>query len=374
MSKPYRMCSRCVMDTSDPDITFDDQGVCCHCHRHDALIRRYVFAGEEGRRRVERIVQRIKREGSTKRYDCVIGVSGGVDSTFVAHTVKALGLRPLAVHLDNGWDSELAVKNIEQTMRILGIDLHTHVLDWEEFRDLQVAFLRASTPDSEIPSDHAIVSLMCLMAREVGVRHIVTGNNLRTETHLPPAWSQGHMDWRYIRSVHERFGTKPLRSYPHLSLWKQLFVRVTMETTNLLDYLDYSKTEAMSVLERELGWKYYGGKHYESVYTRWYQGYWLPRKFGYDKRRMHLSSLICSGELTRAEALDQLQAPTYDRALQEQDTAYVIKKLGLTEEELERLAALPKRSYWDFPSYGRIYRSGLYRGMQAAYRAVKWRR
>jgi N-acetyl sugar amidotransferase len=374
MTRPYQICTRCVMDTTDPDIQFDENGVCNHCHRHDVLIKQDVLSGEAGQRRIQMVFNRIKKDRIGKQYDCVIGVSGGVDSTFVAFKVKQSGLRPLAVHLDNGWDSELAVKNIENICSNLQIDLHTIVLDWEEFKDLQLAFLKASTPDSEIPSDHAIMAAMIHTAKKMGIHYVVTGCNTRTETHLPAAWSQGHMDWRYIYSVHKRFGTGKLKSFPHFNFWDFLFRTCDRRFINVLDYLDYSKKEAIPILERELGWKYYGSKHYESIYTRWYQGYWLPKKFGYDKRRAHLSSLICSGEMTRSEAIEALANPTYSHALQEEDTAFVSKKFDLSKQQLEALIHLPKKSYWDYPSYGRICKTSVYRCLRAVYRILKRRR
>ncbi len=234
----FRRCSRCVMDTTDPDIVFDSAGVCNHCLQHDANSTKYVFSGMEGERRLSAIVARIKADGRSKRYDCIMGVSGGVDSTYSIHLAKRAGLRPLAVHLDNGWDSELAVNNIERVLRKLDVDLVTVVLDWEEFRDLQVAFLRASTPDSEIPTDHAIISVLFSHAALFGVRHVVTGFNVRTESHVPRAWSSGHSDWRYISAVHKRFGTRKLRTFPHTSFLRLLWLRRSQEWTLILNYVD----------------------------------------------------------------------------------------------------------------------------------------
>jgi hypothetical protein len=253
----------------------------------------------------------------------------------------------------------MAVKNIEQTLKILGIDLYTHVLDWEEFKDLQVAFLRASTPDSEIPTDHAISALLGQMAEKIGVRYVILGTNVKTETHLPRAWSQGHADWKYIRNVGDRFGKRPLRTFPHQDMftyYRRLFMQRRIE---ILNYLDYNKKNAMEILQHKLDWKYYGGKHYESIYTRFYQGYILPEKFGYDKRRSHLSSLICSGEITRADALDELKRPSYSPTLQEEDREYVIKKLGLTNDEFTSIMQATKKSYWDYPSYGRFMKQSF---------------
>jgi N-acetyl sugar amidotransferase len=359
-----RLCTRCVMDTTDPDIVFDAQGVCNHCHAYDQNVRARVFTGAEAQRRLASLVEAIRAE--RRDYDCVIGVSGGVDSTFVAWKAKELGLRPLAVHLDNGWDSELAVKNIEQTLKTLSIDLFTHVIDWNEFRDLQLSFLRASTPDSEIPSDHAIVSLLFRKAREIGVRHILSGVNQRTESHLPRAWSRGHQDWKYIRSVHARFGSKPLTTFPHQTLYQLTRDRSAIRWVDLLNLVDYRKGDAKKLLEEKLGWRDYGGKHHESIYTRFYQGCLLPRKFRFDKRKCHLSSLVCSGELTRDAALAELQREPYPAEIQRQDRDYVIKKLALTPEEFERIMALPPRRFEDYPSYERGW---VYPVLRAVYRA-----
>jgi len=368
---PIEICARCVMDTSDPTIEFDENGVCNHCRAYDEMVKREVFTGEEGKRRLEQIAAKIKKDGTGKQYDCLIGVSGGVDSTFVAYKVKQLGLRPLAVHLDNGWDSELAVNNIHKTLKILGIDLDTHVMDWEEFKDLQLAFLKASTPDSEIPSDHAIVSLLYQMAEKVGVKYVIIGRNVRTETHVAPAWSMGHFDWKYIESVHRQFGNVPLKTFPHRTRREDLRYREKQEWVNILDYVDYVKKDAIKILESELGWQYYGGKHFESIYTRFFQGYILPKKFGYDKRRGHYSSLICSGEMTREEALEALKEPPYPLEMQEVDKEYVIKKFGIAEEEFERIMALPKKTIYDYPSYARDDRRLMNRLLRRAYRTYR---
>ena len=379
MEREYRMCTRCLMDTSDPEIRFDEQGVCNHCHDYDRLVQQRVLTGEAGRRYLEKLVEQIKREGRGKPYDCVMGVSGGVDSTYVAYVAKTeLGLRPLAIHMDNGWDSELAVKNIEETLKRLGIDLYTKVLDWEEFKDLQLAFLKASTPDSEIPSDHAIWAVIGDMAEKLKVRYILSGFNVRTESHLPRAWSQGHFDWKYIQSVHRQFGKGRLKTFPHQDLFTYYRRLLSLRRVDILNYLDYNKQEAMKLLERELGWKYYGGKHHESIYTRFYQGYILPTKFGYDKRRSHLSSQICSGEITREAALVELQKPTYAPSMQEEDREYVAKKLGVSDGEFDAIMRLPRKSFSDYPSYGRVIEGplfkGIYDGLRNVYRSMQQRR
>ena len=366
----YRMCTRCIMDTTDPEITFDENGMCNHCHTYDRLVREHIVDGEAGHKRLLKLVDSIERAGRGKKYDCIIGVSGGVDSTYVAYLVKQLGLRPLAVHLDNGWDSELAVKNIEETLKRLGIDLYTEVLDWEEFRDLQAAFLKASTPDSEIPTDHTIVAILGNIAAKLRIKYILIGNNVRTETHLPRAWSQGHFDWKYIRELHTRFGARPLKTFPHFDFFTYYLRMLTQKRIAILDYVNYSKKEALRVLQDELGWRYYGGKHYESIYTRFYQGYILPVKFGFDKRRCHLSSLVCSGEVTREQALEELRIPTYSPSMQEEDREYVAKKLGFTDEEFTAIMNAPKKSYWNYPSYGQFMRQPVVKSLVPAVKKV----
>jgi N-acetyl sugar amidotransferase len=364
MNSEYRICTRCLMDTSDPEIVFDEQGVCNHCHDYDRLMTQKAIRGEAGRVYLEHLVEKMKHDGQGKPYDCLIGVSGGVDSTYVAYLVKQMGLRPLAVHMDNGWDSELAVKNIEETLKRLGIDLYTEVLYLEEFKDLQVAFLKASTPDSEIPSDHAIWAVLGNMADKLKVKYIVSGFNVRTETHLPRAWSYGHFDWKYIRSVYKQFGHNArLKTFPHIGFFTYYRRLLSHRRVDILNYIDFDKTEAMKILENELGWRYYGGKHHESIYTRFYQGYILPVKFGYDKRRCHFSSLVCSGEITREAALKELEKPTYAPSMQEEDREYVVKKLDLTEPEFETIMNAPKKSFWDYPSYSRFVEGPLMQGV-----------
>jgi hypothetical protein len=252
------------------------------------------------------------------------------------------------------------------------LDLHTHVLDWDEFRDLQVSFLRASTPDGEIPTDHAIIALLYREASRRGIRYIVDGRNLATEGILPPAWSRGHGDWKYIRSVQARFGTRRLRHFPHYGLTELAFYSVMkrLRTVSILNYVPYVKADAMATISRELGWEYYGGKHYESVYTRFYQGYVLPEKFGIDKRKAHLSTLVCSGQLTREQALQELKKAIYPAGLLDQDRRFVLKKLELSEIEFEKIMAAPVKTFWDYPSYrgNPIFRSsrvlGLYRRLK----------
>jgi N-acetyl sugar amidotransferase len=340
------------MDTSDPEITFDDSGHCNHCVAVTAQRAARLEAFTEGEYRIDRLVETVRQAGMGRTYDCIIGVSGGVDSTYAAYIVKQHGLRPLAVHFDNGWNSELAVQNIERTLSALSIPLHTHVVDWEEFRGLQLSFLRASVPDAELPTDHAIGALLYHTAAKFGVRYIISGTNVNTESILPLSWTYYVSDWKYIKSVHRRFGGGALRTYPSSSLYRYIFDTMVrrIKAVSILNAVPYDKGAAMDVLEREIGWRNYGGKHHESIYTRFFQSYILPRKFGIDKRRAHLSSLIMSGQSSREAALAELATPIADERLVAEDRIYVAKKLGLSLVEFDAIMASPVKSYRDYPN------------------------
>lgn len=340
-------CKKCIMDETDPDIQFDHDGKCNHCDRYDAVSRGRLIDAVNRDLYLGNLINEIKLVGRNKKYDCIIGISGGVDSTYVAWLVRKYGLRPLAVHLDNGWNSELAVSNIQKTLDKLGIDLHTHVIDWNEFRDLQVSFLRASTPDGEVPTDHAIFALLYQIASKYGLKHVITGTNVVTEAILPEKWGYGYFDWRYIKCVHRRFGSSQLRTYPRFSLLKlAYFVFIKkIRMISILNYVEYNKAEAMRVLQDELDWVYYGGKHYESIYTRFYQAFILPRKFNIDKRKAHYSNLICSGQISRKQALEMMQEPVYPEKLLIEDRAYVIKKLQISEQDFDQIMSSPNLTF-----------------------------
>jgi N-acetyl sugar amidotransferase len=353
-SRPYQICSRCIMDTTDPGISFDASGVCCYCRIYDRRVKNEVFRAAEGEERLNAVVARMKQAGRGKRYDCLLGISGGVDSTMALWVLKQRGLRVLAIHLDNGWNSELAVDNIKKVLEKLDVDLQTHVLDWEEFRDLQLAFLKASVPNAEIPTDHAIVALHFKVAREQGIRYIINGGNVATEAFVPTAWAYDARDLRHIKAIHRRFGSVPLRTFPMLgiagSLWAVLGRGI--KWIGILNYIDYDKARAIEMLQNELGWRPYGAKHYESLYTRFYQAYILRRKFGYDKRRAHLSNLVLAGEIIREQAIAEIEQDDYvGSPLYLQDREFVIKKLGLTESGFEAVMALPPRKHYEYPNH-----------------------
>lgn len=352
MSIAYRQCTRCILDTrDDPSVEFDAEGVCGHCHRYDDMEHRLVHTGEEGERRLEEIVARIREHGRDRPYDCIMGLSGGVDSTYVAYLAKQRGLRPLAVHFDNGWNSELSIKNIENVVSRLGLDLHTHVVNWEEFRDLQLAYLRASVVDIEAVTDHAIIATMYRLAAEHGIKYILSGCNVVTEAVLPAHWIHSKTDHVNIRAIHRRHGTRPLKTFPFLDFRakKYMWDVLGIETVYVLDNVPYVKSEVKRLIAGELGWRDYGGKHYESIFTRFYQGYILPTKFGIDKRKAHLSNLVCSGQMTREEALEEMKRPGYDPEQLGEDREFVLKKLGLSEEEFEEILRLPVQPHTAFP-------------------------
>jgi N-acetyl sugar amidotransferase len=348
----YRICARCVMDTSDPEITFDERGYCNHCTFYDQFTVREVLGAEEGARRLAPLVDQIKREGAGKRYDCVIGLSGGVDSSYVALKVRELGLRPIAVHLDNSWDAEVAVRNIENVVRRLDLDLITHVVDWPEFRDLQRSFFRASVVDIELLTDHAITALMHQVALEHEIKWIVSGTNHVTESIMPTSWTHRKSDLRNLKAIHGRFGERPMNTLPTASMLRiQYWQRVRgLRYLSVLNHLEYSRSGAIDALERELGWRNYGGKHFESLFTRFYQAHFLPTKFGFDKRRAHYSSQICSGLMTREDALAKLDAPVYPPRELAHDRDYVLKKLGFSEADWEAIMADPPKSHLDYAS------------------------
>lgn len=342
------------MDTSDPDIVFDAAGVCNHCKHHDELARRLVPKPEDAPRLLEQMVSKIKAYGADKEYDCLIGLSGGVDSSYVALKVKELGLRPLAVHLDNGWNSELAVQNVENIVNKLGIDLFTIVINWEEFKDLQLAYLRSGVVDLEVTSDHAIFASMYDIARKNKIRYVINGTNVFTESIMPESWYYKYKtDLVNLEDINNKFGSgRSLKTYPTLSFVKAVYLSFMhkLEWIPILNYMgDYIKTDAKETIKRELNWRDYGGKHHESIITKFYQSYILPVKFGVDKRRAHLSDLICDGQITREEALEEIKQPLYKSDAElEADIEYIVKKFGITRADFDQIMADPPRKHSDF--------------------------
>jgi N-acetyl sugar amidotransferase len=345
------------MDSTDPELVLDREGVCNHCRRFERRTAPAWRALLDDPSRLEAELTRIRKEGEGRQYDCIIGLSGGIDSSYVALLTREYGLRPLAVHFDSGWNSELASANIEAIVRTLRIDLHTIVCDWPEMRSLQLAFFRASLANCDVPQDHAFVAALYKAASAFRIRTIISGHNTATESILPKAWGYTSRDLTHLQAVHQRFGDgTPLRNYPQMNFVQQFlyypYVR-RVRTLRVLDYRPYDKNEARGALVAKLGWREYGGKHHESRFTKFFQSYYLPKKFGFDKRRAHYSSLIAAGHMTRSEALELLAAPPFDLAAIEADKAYVAKKLGVSDREFDEIIALPPRTHRDYP-YNRL--------------------
>lgn len=347
----YQICTRCIMDTSDPKIRFDDNGICNYCKIYDERIRANVLAGKEGEQRLSAIVAEIKRRGRSKEYDCIVGVSGGADSTYTAYLSKKLGLRPLAVHLDNGWNSELAVCNIERTLKTMDIDLYTHVIDWDEFRDLQLAYLKSGVINIEVLTDHAYWAVLFHTANRLHTRYVLSGMNIVTEATIPISWGYDSKDLVNILDIYRKHGSGlKLKTFPQLSSIHLIYYHYIkgIRTVQPLNYISYVKKDIKPFLAREFAWKDYSGKHGESTFTYFYQSYILPRRLGVDKRRAHLSCLVCSGEITRDEALAELQKPLFTEQGERESKEYVMKKLGLTGEEFEYYMNLPVRSHLEY--------------------------
>jgi N-acetyl sugar amidotransferase len=361
----YRQCTRCVMDSSDPDISFDADGRCNHCLDYEARASsRARRGGERQRQQLLALVDEMKTAGRTRDYDCIAGISGGADSCYSLYVATTLGLRVLAVHMDNGWNSAIAVRNVKTVLEKLHLDYTSFVLDWDEFKDLQLAFLKASVPEIETPTDIAIPAALHRVAAEHGVRHIIAGGNIWTEGILPRSWHYDAKDVRYLKAIHRRFGTRQLSTFPLFGYRQEAYYKLVrgIHFVYLLEHVAFTSEEATAVLG-ELGWESPGGKHHESVITRFVQSYVLPTKFGIDYRRATFSTQICAGELTRDEALERLKNPPYDPRQVAVDKKYVAKKLGLGVDELDAILAAPPKSHRDYPN-AEVFLQRLY----AAYR------
>jgi N-acetyl sugar amidotransferase len=343
--KNYQMCTRCVYDTEIDGISFNQEGLCSYCQSYDRLAKKYIDIPDTVKRsQLDTIVGKIKRLGRNKKYDCILGLSGGVDSSYLAWLSKNLGLRPLVVHFDNGWNSELAVKNIENIVTKLNYDLETYVFNWEEFKDLQRAYFKAGVVDIEVPTDYLIFAVLNKIAAKHGIKYILSGYNYVTEFGMPKGWNYPNkFDNRNLQDIHRKFGKVRLRDFPTFGRFERFYYQhiLGIETAPLLNYTSYVKRDVKAFISEELGWRDYGGKHYESIFTRFYQGYVLPKKFKVDKRKAHWSALICSGQASKTEALEDLKNEPYDPQLQKQDLVYVAKKLDFTEEEFKQIMSQP---------------------------------
>ena len=353
--RAYQICTSCIMDTSDSNISFDRRGWCDYCNNyHDNILPNW-HTDDRGRREIEAVAEQIRSEGRDRDHDCIIGVSGGVDSSYVALLAKEkLGLRPLIFHVDAGWNSQQSVNNIEKLVDHLGLDLHTEVIDWQEMRDLQLAFFKAQVPHLDTPQDHAFFAGLYNFAAKHGFKYVITGANYSTEcVREPLEWHYHATDLRQLRDIHRQFGTRPLKTFPLTDIFThKIYYRFVkgMQIVKPLNHFPYIKEEAMQELADRFGWQKYAHKHYESRFTRFYEGYWLPVKFGYDKRRAHFSSLILTGQMTRDEALQRIAQPAYDEDTMAHEFEYVATKLDLTVAQLRELMNGQNRSYRDYKS------------------------
>jgi N-acetyl sugar amidotransferase len=358
----YQICKRCIMDTSDPMIEFDENGNCKHCNSALELAKRTWFPNEYGEKLLDDIFTKIKAEEKEKEFDCIIGLSGGVDSSYMAYLAVKKGLRPLVFHVDCGWNSEPAVKNVENIVKKLNLELHTFVVNWEEMKDLQRSFFKASLPDQDIPQDHAIFAALYNFADKNKIKYVLNGYNFATESIMPTNWGYQALDYTHLKSVHDRFGERKLKDFPHINFF-QRYIYYTlikrMKIIHPLNYIDYQKDKAIEILKNELGWQYYGGKHYESRFTKFFQSYYLPIKFNFDKRRGHLSSLIMSGQLSRDEALKIMQEERYTESDINFDLEFIAKKLDWTTEEFRAIINQVPAKHKDFASNDRLFVYGL---------------
>lgn len=348
--RPYQRCTRCVMDTTANDITFDKKGYCNYCTEFIERIKKYHSHSDHAlTKKRERLIKRIKNEGKNNPYDCIVGVSGGVDSSYVLCLAKQCGLRPLAIHLDNGWNSELAVQNISNLVNKLEIDLYTHVIDWEKNRDIQLTFFAAHVIDIEMLTDNAMLALNYNQAQKHHIKYILGGTNSSTEgMKMPHNWNHYKYDKKNILSIYKKFGNKKINANLFFStcdfLWNQYIAK--RRWISFLDYFDYKKNDALDVLIKNFNYKPYPYKHYESIFTRFYQGYILTHKFNVDKRRLHLSTLIVTDQMTREEAIKMLAGDSYpDREQKNRDKEFVMEKLGFTEKSFEKYINTPGISH-----------------------------
>ncbi|MBI2722892.1 MAG: N-acetyl sugar amidotransferase [Bacteroidetes bacterium] len=354
----YQECTRCLLTTLDTSvITFDIAGLCSYCNYYESVTSNLGTVAERTKWITAKIAE-IKKEGHGKEFDCILGVSGGVDSTFLSYWAKENGLRPLVVHFDNGWNSELATANIRNICEKLGLALNTHVINWEEFKELQLAYLRAGVIDMEALTDHAIMATIYEIAAKHKIRFTLNGFNFATEAIMPKSWVFDKSDWENIRDIYKKFGKgKKINTFPHLTFKQKLIYYwfLKLESIQVLNYIEYNKEEAKKLISEKLSWRDYGGKHYESVFTKFYQAYILPVRFGVDKRKAHLSNLICSKQISKKEALNELQKPLYNEQEFRVEKEYVLKKWELKEEEFDKIMKLPKRTHDEFKTEKKLW-------------------
>lgn len=350
----YQICTFCVMDTSDPDITFNSDGECNHCINAREVLLKEWLPNEKGKKLLETTIKEIKSAKKSSKYDCIVGMSGGVDSSFLLHFIKKeMKLNPLVIHVDAGWNSQQALHNIRALTSKLDLELEEHKVNWEEVKELQLAYLHSGLPNQDVPQDHAFFGKLYQIAKQYNVKYVLTGANLSSESILPTAWGQVAMDGRQVKAINKKFGRGELKDFPVVSFFTQYFYYpyiYRMKVITPLNWIDYDKNKVIEFLQEEYGWKYYGGKHHESHWTKFFQSYYLPKKLGFDKRKAHLSSLIVAGQITRDEALKELEKPSYDENEIQKDKIFVASRLEISLEELESFLNIPLSKYTDFPN------------------------
>ena len=345
------ICNNCVMDVSDPLITFNHQGICNHCVNFKNVTSKNWFPNEEGKNKINTIFNKIKNDNADKKYDCILGLSGGLDSSYLALKLFDAGLRPLVVHVDAGWNDELAVNNIEMIVQYCKWDLHTVVIDWEEMKDLQFAYLKSGVANQDVPQDHIFASTLYNFAAKKNIRYIMNGGNISTECIFPSSWLWDNKDSVNLKSIHKKYGKLKLKKYKTISLFELYFyfpfIR-KIKAIRPLNFMVYNKNMAIEELESRLEFKTYSKKHGESIFTKFYQNYWLPKKYGFDKRRPHLSSLIVTGQMSRNEALKKLNEKLYDENELNEDLDFVAKKFNLTTEEFKQIIQNQNQNHSSF--------------------------
>jgi N-acetyl sugar amidotransferase len=348
-------CKTCILDDTIPDIYFDSKGVCNYCNLHFKLESHFPL-GQEGKQQFDLMIEEIKSKGKNKKYDCIIGVSGGTDSTYLTHIAKQYDLRPLAVNFDNGWHSEIAVSNILNSLKKLNVDLETYVVDYEEMKDLMLSYMRAGVPWIDGPTDIGIVSCLYRIALKEKINYIFVGNNFRIEGRQPEPWT--FTDGEQLRYIHYIYGKVKLKSFPNLTSFDIIRYQILhgVKLIKPFYYLEYNKKDAMVLLEKEYDWRYYGGHHHESIFTRFAIAFWQYKKFGIDKRKITFSAMIRSGQMDRLSALEFLKNSPYDEKLMVEDKKYVIQKLDISLEEFDKIWNKPNKSTYDYPSMLPIYK------------------
>ncbi len=361
--RPYQICTKTVMDTSDTKITFDNDGVCDHASNYYKNVLPKIGPLNVRKKELEKLIEKIKIQGKNKDYDCLLGLSGGLDSSYMLHiAVKEFGLRPLVFHTDCGWNTDIAVSNINNLIEGLNLDLFTDVVNWEQMKDFQLAWFKSGLPHIDIPQDHAYTAALYKYAIKFKIKTILNGYNISTEgVRNPLEYFYYGTDPLHIKHIARKFGTSKFDKLNFSSIYRhKIYLRYFkgLKVVKPLTFLDFNKNEAINLLNKNYGWKAYPQKHFESRFTRFYEGFWLPRRFGFDTRRVVLSSLILANQISREDALKILEKPSLDDMTIKNEFDYIARKLDITSEQLDYYFKMPKKFYWDYPNQHRIFNYG----------------